>query len=125
MRKLLWLASALLLAGCASAGTKVSEQQAQSFQVGKSTYAEVVATLGNPTSTTTSSNGNRIAVYSYAAVQSQPQNFIPVVNRFASGYDTKKSAVAFNFDAQGILTHTSSTQGEMAVGTNLAATPAR
>jgi hypothetical protein len=57
---------------------------------------------------TTSSNGSRIAVYSYAAVQAQPQNFIPIINRVASGYDTKKSAVAFNFDAQGVLTHTTS-----------------
>ena len=72
-------ATALSLAGCAASGVQVTEEQAQSFQPGKATYADVVAALGPPTVTTTQSNGNRIAVYSYAAVQSRPQNFIPYI----------------------------------------------
>src|SRR5262249_5770169 len=92
-----------------------------SFKAGKSTYGDVVAALGPPTSTTTSSNGKRSAVYSYAAVQARPQNFIPYIGPFISGYDTKSSAVTFEFDARGVLTSTSSTQGTAGIGANLAA----
>jgi outer membrane protein assembly factor BamE (lipoprotein component of BamABCDE complex) len=111
-----------LLSGCASSGVQVTEQQAQTFQVGKSTYPEVVSALGEPTTVSSSSNGNRIAVYSYAAMASRPQNFIPYIGPLVSGYDTKSSAVTFVFDSKGILRETSSTQNNMGSGANLAAT---
>jgi outer membrane protein assembly factor BamE (lipoprotein component of BamABCDE complex) len=110
-----------MLFGCAAAGVQVSDQQAASFKVGKSTYGDVVAALGPPTSTITSSNGKRSAVYSYAAVQARPQNYIPYIGPFISAYDTKASAVTFEFDARGVLTSTSSTQGAAGIGANLAA----
>jgi hypothetical protein len=109
------------LAGCAASGVQVSEQQAQSFQVGKSTYSDVVSQLGEPTTSTVDSKGARIAVYNYSAVQSRPQNFIPYIGPFVSGYDTKSSAVSFTFDKRNILTDTTSTQNNMGMGTNLAA----
>jgi hypothetical protein len=45
-----------VLAACAASGVQVTEQQAQSFQVGRSTYSEVIAALGEPT-TVGCSNG--------------------------------------------------------------------
>ena len=63
-------AIAVVLGGCAASGVQVTEQQAQSFQVGRSTYSDVVAALGEPTEVSSSSNGNRVAVYSYSAVAS-------------------------------------------------------
>jgi hypothetical protein len=111
-----------VLAACAASGVQVTEQQAQSFTVGKSTYSDVVGALGEPTTVTSSSNGNRVAIYSYAAASARPQNFIPIINRFASGYDTKSSAVRFVFDSNGILKETTSTQNNMGTGTNIAAT---
>lgn len=110
-----------LIAGCAASGVQVSEQQMQSFQVGRSTYAEVVTALGEPTSNTVSSTGERMAIYSYAAVQSRPQNFIPYIGPLVAGYDTKSSAVVFRFDHRGVLAGTSSTQSGMGTGANLAA----
>lgn len=112
---------AALLGGCAAAGVQVTDQQAQAFQVGRSTYADVVAALGEPTSTTSSSSGGRIAVYSYAAVSSRPQNYIPYIGRLVAGYDRKSSAVMFVFDPKGILTETSSRQNNISAGANLAA----
>lgn len=116
-----WGALVLLLAGCAAAGTKVTEQQAEQFRVGQATYSDVVAALGPPTTTTTSSNGMRIAVYSYAAVRAQPQNFIPYIGPLVSGYDTQRSAVTFTFNQAGVLTGSTSSESGMGVGTNLAA----
>jgi outer membrane protein assembly factor BamE (lipoprotein component of BamABCDE complex) len=112
-------ALALVLAGCAGTGTKVSEEQAQSFQVGRSTYNDVVAALGQPTTVTTSTGGGRVASYTYAAVSAQPQNFIPYIGPLVSGYDTKSNAVTFTFDGAGILRNTTSTQGNSSVGTGL------
>src|SRR6476646_1370154 len=110
-----------IMASCASSGVQVTAQQAQAFKVDTSTYSEVVAALGEPTSVTSSSNGNRVAVYSYSAVASRPQNFIPYVGPFVSGYDTKSSAVTFIFDSKGILRESSSTQNNMGTGVDLAA----
>jgi hypothetical protein len=67
MRWILALGLLGLLAGCAASGVKVSEQQAQSFKVGTSTYNDVVAALGPPTSTTVNSDGIRMAAYNYTS----------------------------------------------------------
>ena|SRR5712671_1155203 len=120
-RALAFCGMAALLTGCAAAGVQVTDQQAQSFQVGRATYADVVAQLGQPTTVSTSTNGRRVAVYSYAAMSARPQNFIPYIGPFVAGYDTKSSAVIFTFDARGILRETSSTQSNEGIGANLAA----
>ena len=112
---------AAVIASCAASGVQVTEQQAQSFQVGKSTYSDVVAALGQPTTVTSSSNGNRTAVYAYSASAARPQNFIPYIGPYISGYDTKSSDVTFVFDSKGALLETFSTQNNLGGGTNLAA----
>jgi hypothetical protein len=121
MRVAATIAVGLMLTGCAASGVKVTEQQAQSFKVGSSTYNDVVAALGPPTSTTVSTAGGRMAVYSYASMRSQPQNFIPYLGPLVAGYDMQNSAVTFTFDQQGVLTGTTSTQGGTGVGTNMVA----
>lgn len=121
MARLIALVACAVLAGCAASGVKVSDEQAQSFVVGKSTYADVVGALGAPTTTSTSSNGMRVAVYSYAAVQSRPQNFLPYIGPLVAGYDSSSSAVTFTFDARGVLANTTSTQNNQGTGANLAA----
>jgi hypothetical protein len=115
------LAILAFVSACAASGVQVTDQQAQSFQVGKSTYPEVVAALGEPTSLSSSSNGNRIATYSYSAMSARPQNFIPYIGPWVGGYDTKSSAVTFVFDSKGILRETSSAQNNMGSGANLGA----
>lgn len=110
-----------LLAGCAASGVKVSEQQAEAFKVGSSTYSDVVAALGEPTSTTIASNGGRTASYNYTSIRSQPQNFIPYLGPLVAGYDSQSSAVTFTFDQRGVLTSTTSSQSGVGSGANLAA----
>lgn len=121
MHRVLVICFAGLLVGCAASGVKVTEEQAQSFKVGVSTYSDVLASLGPPTSSTLASNGTRTAVYTYAAVRAQAQNFIPYIGGLVAGYDTQSSSVVFNFDARGVLASTTATEGGMGVGTNLAA----
>jgi hypothetical protein len=121
MRRVFVLGLLALLVGCASSGVKVSEQQAESFKVGSSTYADVVAALGEPTSNTVASNGTRTAMYTYASIRSQPQNFIPYLGPLVAGYDNQSSVVTFAFDQRGVLTSSSSTQSGMGTGANLVA----
>jgi hypothetical protein len=109
------------LAGCASSGVQVTQEQAQSFQIGRSTYSDVIASLGQPTSTTMTSGGQKYAIYSYAAVSSRPQNFIPYIGPLVSGYDTKSSTVTFTFDARDTLVNMTSTQSTLGTGAYLAA----
>ena len=115
------LGMTIAIAGCASSGVKVSEQQAEFFKVGTSTYSDVVAALGEPTSTTIASNGVRTAAYNYSSIRSQPQNFIPYLGPLVAGYDNQSSSVTFNFDPRGVLTGTTSSQSGMGTGANLAA----
>ena len=121
MRYAIAIIAAGMLSGCAASGVQVTQEQAQSFQVGRSTYADIVGALGPPTTVTTIANGQRYAVYSYAAVQSRPQNFIPYIGPLVAGYDTKSSAVTFIFDTRDVLFSSSSTQSNMGTGANLAA----
>ena len=117
------VAVAFVLSGCAEPGVRVTEQQAQTFKVGVSTYDEVVATLGAPTTTLAASNGGRVAIYTYSAALAQSHNFIPYVTHWVTGYDSHASAVSFTFDERGVLTATSSTQTDAGAGANLAAGP--
>jgi hypothetical protein len=118
MRWIFALGLSGLLAGCATSGVKVSEQQAESFKVGTSTYNAVIATLGQPTATTMNTDGTRIAAYSYASIRSQPQKFIPDLGPLVAG---SSGFVTFAFDERGVLTGTTSSQTEIAAGANVAA----
>lgn len=121
MRSIIALSFFGLLIGCASSGVKVSEQQAKSFKVGSSTYSDVVAALGEPTTNTVTSNGIRTISYNYTSIRSQPQNFIPYLGPLVAGYDNQSSSVTFNFDQRGVLAGTTSSQTGMGTGANLAA----
>jgi len=121
LSRVLVMGAALGLAACASTGVQVTEQQTQSFKVGTSTYADVVAKLGNPTTTNLSSDGTRTAVYSYSAFQQRPENFIPYIGPLIAGADMKSSEVTFTFDKKGVLTSTSSSQSQQGAGQNLSA----
>ncbi len=121
MRVFLLFGLCILLTDCAASGVKVSEQQAEAFKVGTSTYSDVVASLGAPTTTTLDAKGNRTAAYNYASMRSQPQNFIPYIGGLVAGYDKQSSSVTFAFDQKGVLTGTTSSQTGTAIGTNLAA----
>ncbi len=112
---------AALLSSCAASGVKVSEEQAESFKVGRSTYSDVVSVLGPPTTTTLSSDGTRTAIYSYSAVSSRPQNFLPYIGPFVSGFDTASTAVTFTFNKSSVLTATTSSQSNLGTGMDLAA----
>ena len=112
------LAAALL--GCASHGVIVSQEKVATLKKGESTEADVIATLGQPTTVTTY-NGVRMLVYSGSQVQSRPASFIPFIGPFVGGADVKASSVVLRFGADGKLADIISTQTNTATGTGFAA----
>ena len=109
----------LALNACAASGAKVTEQQLSQIQVGKSTYNDVIASLGKPTTSTFSSNGTKMAIYSYAQVSTRPETFIPIVGAFVGGADVKSNSVILMFNSQGILTQYSGSGTALGTGTGL------
>lgn len=113
------LVSMLTLA-CASAGVQVKREQVQDFQKGKTTWAEMVQRLGNPTSVAMSSDGTRVATYVYTHVQARASSFIPVVGVFAGGADQHTNTAIFRFDPAGQLIDYTMSEGNIGSGANLA-----
>lgn len=96
MKKLSLLA-VLLLAGCATAGTKVDPGRVAQFEHGTTTMTQVVASLGPPQVLTNLPDGTVIAVYSYAAVRMSPAAFIPIVGLAANHTDMQSQTYSFIF----------------------------
>ncbi len=104
---------------CFSSGVQVNPDQVASFQKGRTTYSDVIAALGQPTSQSISADGNRQISYMYVEAKARPETFIPIVGAFVGGADSKTSFATFRFDEKGILSDYSSTTGQNGLGTGL------
>jgi len=115
----------LQLAACASTGVRVDPAKINDFTVGKSTCEDVKAALGHPTQRSSAVGGKSgkdiiIWKYTYSAFQAHPENFIPIVNAFASGADVESSVVVFVFYKDGcVLAGTRYAESDMGTGGNL------
>jgi outer membrane protein assembly factor BamE (lipoprotein component of BamABCDE complex) len=78
-----------LLAGCASAGTKIDQSATAKIQKGMTTKEQVIALLGAPMSDALVGDGREMMMWSYAQTQVRGATFIPVIGLFAGGSDTK------------------------------------
>lgn len=114
------IAAITLLAGCASHGVMVSPERVATLKKGEATEADVIATLGQPT-TVTNANGVRLLMYSGAHAQARPASFIPFIGPLVGGTDVKASAVLFRFGADGRLADVTSTHSTSGSGSGLAA----
>jgi len=119
MRRIIVGAAIAVLAACAAAGVKVSDEQVAKLTKGQTTYAQVIASLGRPTSEITRSDGSRFVVYSYAQTQVRGSTFIPIVGAFAGGGDTSSQAVVLTFDRTGVLQDYTSSKTQIGSGTGL------
>ncbi|NQW81079.1 MAG: hypothetical protein HQ445_07880 [Polaromonas sp.] len=99
----------MALSACASSGVRVSSDAAASFKTGESTEADIVAKLGKPTGVFIT-NGVRMIQYAGMQYQTRAATFIPVVGLFAGGADMQMSQVLFQFDAQGKLAKTATSE---------------
>jgi outer membrane protein assembly factor BamE (lipoprotein component of BamABCDE complex) len=93
----------VLLAGCASAGTKVDPSAAAKIQKGITTKVEVIALLGQPMTDTLDSNGKEMMFWSYAQTQIKGTTFIPVVGLFSGGSSTNMTSFQVILDSNKIV----------------------
>jgi outer membrane protein assembly factor BamE (lipoprotein component of BamABCDE complex) len=120
MKKLTLLLFCLLLAACVSAGVEVTQNQVASLQKGVTTYSDVVARFGKPTSVMLRSDGSKIVSYVYVHSQARPQSFIPIIGPFVGGADAKSNAATLVFDNNGILTDYYASETNVGAGTGAA-----
>lgn len=110
----------LALAGCVSAGTMVTDDQARQFQRGVTSESLIVAKLGQPNARTVRADGGIVDAYVYTHAAPDAVTFVPVVGLFAGGAHGKTLTVVFTFDAHGIYQSYSSTTSDVDVRTGLA-----
>jgi outer membrane protein assembly factor BamE (lipoprotein component of BamABCDE complex) len=112
--------SALILsaAGCvvSSTGTPVNQDTFDSLQPGKTTYAEVISSLGQPSSTTTATDGTRSATYAYSEQYKSPTALIPVVGPYVGSSVSVDRTLILDFDKHEILEKKRLGASEAAVG---------
>jgi hypothetical protein len=96
------IAVAIGLAGCATIGRPFDESKISRFEIGRTTEADVVAALGQPT-VVTSGSGMHVMSYSYTHAQARPASFIPFIGPLVGGTDASSTAVAFLFTHEGVL----------------------
>lgn len=120
MKKIAALAAALVLAGCASSGVKVSDDQLSQFKEGQTTKQEVISVLGQPTTTMRNADGTTMVMYTYAEARTRASTFIPLVGAFVGGMDTRSNNVVLTFDQQGVLQNTSSASSQYGTASGIA-----
>ncbi len=120
MKKLSAVLVALLLSACASSGVRVTDDQMSQFKEGQTTKQEVIAALGQPTTTMRNSDGTTMVMYTYSEARTRGSTFIPIVGAFAGGVDTRSSNVVLTFDQRGVLQSTSSSSSQYGTATGIA-----
>src|SRR5947209_9094497 len=95
MKRSLALFATVALAGCVSAGTRVTDEQASKFERGKTTYDQVVRALGPPNAVVSNSDGTRTISYVFLTARPRPATFIPIVGLFAGGAHSESNTATF------------------------------
>lgn len=106
--KYILLISVLLIGGCYSTGKKIDTEAVNQFVKNETTMSEVKVALGEPQSTTTTSDGKTILVYLYTDTDVKASTYIPIIGAFTGGASTKMQTVTLTFTAEILEEWTSS-----------------
>jgi len=114
MKVILGLIAALAVLALASfpavaAHHQITVEDVEQFKVGVSTYADVIAKLGKPSSVSIVSNGTRIVAYVGVKTHVKAATFVPIVGLFAGGATGDTSVASFTFGPDGLLQASSAT----------------
>lgn len=115
------IAIAVILTACASSGRKLDQSKVDQIKQDVTTKAEVLKLIGSPENITKDGNGNTTFSYTYFYASSKGENFIPVVNMFAGGVNTKSQSVSIQFGANDVVKSIVSSMGASDIGQNATA----
>jgi hypothetical protein len=107
MRFLLWCAVALSLATSALAAD-VTAEQVTAFRPGVSTYKDVVASFGSPSSENVLSDGSRTITYVSVRSHVRAVTLVPIIGLLIGGAKSTISTASFAFGSDGRLMQSSS-----------------
>ncbi|SFN90574.1 Outer membrane protein assembly factor BamE, lipoprotein component of the BamABCDE complex [Formivibrio citricus] len=92
------------MTGCgSSSGVKVEEGDTAFIQKGKTTKAQVLAKLGEPTSRAKDSTGKETLRWDHTQTKVDPKSYIPVAGFFIGGGKSENKSLAVIFDKRGIV----------------------
>lgn len=111
--KIICLFIITLLSACISMGAKVDPKRLAEFEKGKTSYNQIITSLGKPTQTSILDDGNKKIEYIHYDAQATPASFIPFVGMFIGGVDTTTTSIALTFDKNDILKSYSSSQANL------------
>lgn len=93
---------ALALAGCASAGTMVTPQQAAQFKPHQNTCQQVRNVFGQPDAID-EKNGKSVMTYMRSDITPNAASYVPVIGYFAGTVQAKSHKVEFVCGKSGII----------------------
>jgi hypothetical protein len=111
MRQQLLVLILIMASGCGySTGSNFDDTKLVELVKGRTTYSEVVSSLGEPDTFSRQGDGSMVIVYQYTNLSQSPLGFVPVVGQVAgllgssaSGYSMTMKHATLSFDAEGIL----------------------
>jgi outer membrane protein assembly factor BamE (lipoprotein component of BamABCDE complex) len=101
-------AVAAVLAGCASAGNRVLQNEntgdvERKIVRGYSTKESVRKFYGDPMNVSFTDSGNELWKYEFSDIQATAASYIPVVNLFSSGVEGYRKELVVFFDRTGVV----------------------
>lgn len=94
----------LLVAGCATVGRKLDQSKVEQIKTG-STQEDVTRLVGSPDRILRDAAGGSQWSYMFTIATPKPENFVPVVNLFASGANVRQQSLDLFFNASGVVTN--------------------
>ena len=95
------LASAALLAGCASAGNNFDSRKLSEIKKGETTESQLITLFGKPESRGINEDGVVKLTWLYTESTVKGATFIPLVGAFAGGVDSKTKTLMVRLDQAG------------------------
>lgn len=121
---ILALCIALTAVGCASSGRKIDQAKVSQIHNG-STGPEVRKLIGAPETVMKDATGGETWSYSYVYASAKGENFIPVVNLFASGANVQSSSLTVYLNPQGVVTNFVSSNSASDINTGISSSAGR
>jgi hypothetical protein len=117
MKAVLIVLAALSLLACASSKPVLSQPPANTyFEVGKTTYSDVIKVLGEPNDSTRHTDGS-LSVHYFRSQSLVKTECVTPYGKFRGGSEVMSDMLSMIFDKAGRLNHYSAISGKTLTGT--------
>ena len=92
---------AIVIAGCSSVGTPISQEKVNQIRVGVTTEADLFLLFGTPSTKTLDPSGTIVLIWAYSAASTKAETFVPLAGPFIGGYNTRLQQLTVLIDRKG------------------------